>query len=241
MEVFHIACVFIDSNVTEDRRTDAALYTSEQNYRTLTLAAITILRICRSPEASLSIDQMLGEQSYFAAIQLLRKRILKNNDVNARMSSILSQLWQSRRVFIQDDGSFDSLHVRIRSRGVSLSSVDCRNLGWLTESYLQQMGIVYDCLWYWRQEFLDQSNPYAQAAVLAKPSMGEQGSSVPSLDQPQPTLLPNTPQLPDFGNGGLANFSDNEALFSEWNWSLHGYPSDIFSQPLAGNGMSGYI
>lgn len=102
----------------QDRQDDYALYLSEQFYRTLSLAAITILRTCRSPELKFTVDRLLGEQAYFAAIQILKKRFLKNNDLNVQMATILSQLWQSQRVFRQQDGSYDSLNVRIRTRGV---------------------------------------------------------------------------------------------------------------------------
>lgn len=79
---------------------------------------MTILRIHRSAELSPKVDLLLGERSYFAAIQILKKRVLKNNDLNARTAAMFSQLWQSKRIF-QEDGSTDSLNVRIRSRGVS--------------------------------------------------------------------------------------------------------------------------
>jgi ABC-type uncharacterized transport system permease subunit len=80
---------------------------------------MTILRIYRSTELNSKVDLLLGEQSYFAAIQILKKRGLKNNDLNARTAVMFSQLWQSKRIFRQQDGSIDSLNVRIRSRGVS--------------------------------------------------------------------------------------------------------------------------
>jgi hypothetical protein len=118
--VYHIACEFIDNIVTRDRQIDYALYLPEQYYRTLSLAATIILRICRSPDLSPKVDQGLGEQSFFAAIQILKKRVLKNNDLNARIATILCQLWQSQRAFRAQDDSIDSLNIRIRSRGVSL-------------------------------------------------------------------------------------------------------------------------
>lgn len=122
--LYHIACEFVDNVSSRDRISDYAFYVSEQYYRTLSLAATTILRIIRSPELHPNIDQSLGEQCYFAAIRILKKRVLKNNDLNARVATILSQLWQSQRVFQQEDHSIDSLNVRIRSRGVSSSVIE---------------------------------------------------------------------------------------------------------------------
>jgi hypothetical protein len=119
IELYYIACRFIDNITSRDRQDDYALYLSEQYFRTLTLAAMTILRIYRSTELNSKVDLLLGEQSYFAAIQILKKRGLKNNDLNARTAVMFSQLWQSKRIFRQQDGSIDSLNVRIRSRGVS--------------------------------------------------------------------------------------------------------------------------
>jgi hypothetical protein len=122
IEVYCLACSFVEFIQARDRQDNYALYLSEQYYRTLLLAAITILRECRSPELKSTIDCRLGEQAYFAAIQILKKRVLKNNDLNAQMATILSQLWQSQRVFRQQDGSYDSLNVRVRSRGVRRKS-----------------------------------------------------------------------------------------------------------------------
>jgi hypothetical protein len=109
----------VDNITTRDRQNDYALYLSEQYYRTLTLAAAIILRICRSRELSTRVDKLHGEQAYFAAIQILKKRVLRNNDLNARMAVILSQSWQSKQVFQREDGSTSSLCVQIRTRGVS--------------------------------------------------------------------------------------------------------------------------
>jgi transcriptional regulatory protein LEU3 len=87
-------------------------------YRTLTLAACTILRIYRS-DLRLRTDLSLGERCYFAAIHILRKRSLQNNDVSSRSAAMLTQLWQSKQIFRRADGTGSSLRVRIRSRGVS--------------------------------------------------------------------------------------------------------------------------
>jgi hypothetical protein len=118
IEVYHHACAFVNTVEERDQQDDYALYLSEQYYRTLMLGAMTILRICRSHELGSKVDLVLGERAYFAAIRILRKRVLRNNDLNAQMATILSHLWQSQRVFRQQDGSLDSLTVRIRSRGV---------------------------------------------------------------------------------------------------------------------------
>ncbi|KFZ22563.1 hypothetical protein V502_02873, partial [Pseudogymnoascus sp. VKM F-4520 (FW-2644)] len=201
IELYHIACAFVDHIVTRDQQSDYALYLSEQYYRTLTLAAATILRLCRSMGLSSKLDLLLGEQSYFAAIQILKKRALKNNDLNARMAAMLLQLWQSKRVFLQEDGSIDSLCVKIRSRG--------------------GMGVVYDCLWYWRHEFLGQQNPYA-TGTPHNTNTSNLKASISPLVENQSNLQDTTIQQPDL-EGNLFPDLYDDAFYSEWNWSTNDY------------------
>ncbi|EXJ68017.1 uncharacterized protein A1O5_08632 [Cladophialophora psammophila CBS 110553] len=202
IEVYHQACAFVDIVETRDQQDDYALYISEQYYRTLMLGAITILRVCRSTELAANVDLLMGERSYFAAIRILKKRVLRNNDLNAQMATILSQLWQSQRVFRQPGGSLDSLTVRIRSRG--------------------EMGIVYDCLWHWRQELRGELNPYQEEC-----SRGPDGSnSVASLTFDgtiHPSLGQNTTTtqtFPELDENSFPNMIDDDGFFSEWNWSM---------------------
>ncbi|KIW80842.1 hypothetical protein Z517_03865 [Fonsecaea pedrosoi CBS 271.37] len=216
VEVHHVACAFIDNITSRDQKDDYALYLSEQFYRTLTLAAMVILRVCRSPELSSTIDYTLGEQSYFAAIRILKKRALKNNDLNARMAATLSQLWRSKRIFTRHDGSIDSLKVRIRTRGA--------------------MGVVYDCLWYWRQEFLGQSNPYSE-----ENSGNHAQSQRPLVTNTQALSSAHqaTTQLSDFDTSGGAHLGvDDDAFFSEWNWSTTAFLSTELSHDFGESAVS---
>ncbi|KAJ9499963.1 hypothetical protein H2202_004353 [Exophiala xenobiotica] len=212
--LYHIACNFVENITTRDRQDDYALYLSEQYYRTLSLAATSILRVHRSPELSPSIDHLLGERSYFAAIQILKKRSIKNNDLNARVATILVQLWQSQTVFRREDGTTDSLTVRIRSRGA--------------------MGIVYDCFWYWRREFLGYQDPYS----LKK-------ATLPHEDDELPTMAPQQDDTAFQGTGvdtagyrgdALMNHPQDDAFFSEWNWSAD--ESFFASLPQSMNSMT---
>ncbi|KIV84715.1 hypothetical protein PV11_00481 [Exophiala sideris] len=208
VELHHVACAFIKNITDRDQKDDYALYISEQYYRTLTLAAMVILRVCRSTELNSTIDYSLGEQSYFAAIRIFKKRALKNNDLNARMAATLSQLWRSKRVFVRRDGSMDSLNVRIRTRGA--------------------MGVTYDCLWYWRQEFLGQYNPYSEESNsdLAQ----SQRLSVTNPQAVAPASQPPT-QLPEFDTSDCAHLGlDDDAFFTEWNWSTNAFWSGDLSQ-----------
>ena len=107
--------------------------------RTTLLAACVILKVLRSCLAE-QVDRRAGEEAYFATITTLRESSLENNDLCARGAMVLSQLWTSSQVFRQPDGVVDGLTLYIRSRF--------------------SMGIVYDCFWWWREEFQGKSNPY---------------------------------------------------------------------------------
>jgi hypothetical protein len=103
------------------------------------LAACILLKILRSRLTD-QVDGRAGEEAYFATITTLRESSLENNDLCARGAMVLSQLWTSSRIFRQPDGLVDGLTLYIRSRF--------------------SMGIVYDCFWWWREEFQGKSNPY---------------------------------------------------------------------------------
>lgn len=108
-------------------------------HKTMMLAACTILKIHRS-ELAPHLDLEAGEQAYFASIVFAREGSLQSNDLSARGATIFSQLWNSQKIFRGKDGRIDSLSSRISSR---LST-----------------SIVFDCLWWWRQEFGGSGNPY---------------------------------------------------------------------------------
>jgi hypothetical protein len=107
--------------------------------KSLVLASCSILKIYRS-ELAPHLDLEAGEQAYFAAIFFSRESTLQNNDLSARGASILSQLWNSQNIFKSKDDKVDCLSSRISSR--------------------LSMSVVFDCLWWWRQEFGGSGNPY---------------------------------------------------------------------------------
>jgi transcriptional regulatory protein LEU3 len=114
------------SNVIEviakaDEINDVMLFSSHLLYRITSLAGAMLLRIVRS-HVPLSTNTMAMESLYFTCVQLLKKRSLQNDDLDARAATLLTQLWSSEQVFRHTDGSIDSLRVRVRNRGVSLLS-----------------------------------------------------------------------------------------------------------------------
>jgi len=112
--------------------------------RCIALAAFTILRIVRS-SLSNNINAEEAERAYFSAIRFNRKMMLQGDDLGARGATLMSQLWTSKNIFKLSNGKTDSLKSRIRSR--------------------LSMSIVFDCFWWWREEFGGQSSPYREASA----------------------------------------------------------------------------
>jgi transcriptional regulatory protein LEU3 len=133
--------------------------------RTILMAAFAVLKIHRSPLAP-HVDLAAGEAAFFASIIFNRKVSLQNDDIGARCFTIYSQLWNSKNVFRMPVSSslvnhsnagvvVDSLRTRIRSR--------------------LSMSIVFDCFWYWREEFAGQPSPYRDDSELANGDPAKDG------------------------------------------------------------------
>ena len=84
------------------------------------LAAYSVLRIMKSPLKE-HVNWQKGEQSYFKAIALVKKRSIQNNDLDARNGIIMTQLWSSNNVFKRANGCIDGLILDVRSRLVKAS------------------------------------------------------------------------------------------------------------------------
>ena len=122
---------------TQDFSGSATIFVS----KLLHLAACTVLRLSRS-HLSQNLDLTRGRTLYFFVILFHRRLSLQNNDTASRSTVILTQCWTSPNMFKQCDGSIDSLTLRCRSR--------------------LSMSVVFDCYWWWRQEFAGQSDPYPE-------------------------------------------------------------------------------
>jgi transcriptional regulatory protein LEU3 len=107
--------------------------------RLTNLAAFVILKIGRSHVQD-TLDLKRGQSCYFAVIHIHKKMSVQSDDVYSRATLINTQLWTSDKIFRRSDNVVDSLILRCRTR-----------LG---------MSLVYDCYWWWRQEFGGQSKPY---------------------------------------------------------------------------------
>lgn len=130
--IYKLSCDIIELITTIDGNRNIAEYGPTFVTKHLHVPAIAILRIARSHLED-QIDVKRGQNAYFAMITYHRKHAVRPDDAFARFSIILAQLWTSSQIFRTPSGNIDSLRVRSRNR-----------LG---------MSIVYDCFWWWRQEF----------------------------------------------------------------------------------------
>ena len=137
--IYGDACNLIEKSVALDEEQQLAEFGSAGMNMILNLAAFIVLRVGKSSVRE-ALDTKRGQKCYFTVIHLNRKHSVRSDDLAARATIILPQLWTSKLVIRQPDGTPDSLWLRCRSR-----------LG---------LSIAYDCFWLWRQEFGGQPNPH---------------------------------------------------------------------------------
>lgn len=130
--------VVIDRVERLDKTIDPAAYGCTYIFHAVLLAGATIFRLMRSPFGK-HLEYETSRATLFSAINLLRKMSITNDDGPAKAAVIMSQLWNSDRVFRKRDGSI-STELRVRSR-LAVSG-------------------VYDCAWWWREEFQGKQSPY---------------------------------------------------------------------------------
>ncbi|OQU98991.1 hypothetical protein CLAIMM_04698 isoform 1 [Cladophialophora immunda] len=153
VKMYTDACAVIELASELDREQGMAEYGSTNVNMNWNLAAFIILRVGKSHVRE-ALDLKRGQKCYFSAINLNKRQSVRSDDISARATMILSQLWTSKVVIKQPDGTPDSLWLRCRNRlGVS---------------------VTFDCFWLWRQEFGGQPNPYEgvedeKATTTAKP------------------------------------------------------------------------
>ncbi|KAB5560325.1 hypothetical protein GE09DRAFT_962033 [Coniochaeta sp. 2T2.1] len=143
VQLYTTACNFLEDATNQHLTTRLAELCTMFVERTVMLAALSVFKIYRSNLAPY-IDVNAGEKAFFSAIRFCRQASLENDDLGARGVSILSQLWTSQNVFRRPNGQVDSLGTRIRTR--------------------LSMSVVFDCFWWWREEFAGQSSPYSEDA-----------------------------------------------------------------------------
>jgi len=137
-ELYEAACSVIEQMISLDRAVDLAMYCTSYIYRMMMLAAFTVLKLKKS-SFSRCLNMESVKSSYFSAMALAKKVSIENNDIPAKSTQVLKQLWMSNKVFMQDNEIEGSLKLRIRSR--------------------LAMSLALDCLWWWKEEF-GQSREY---------------------------------------------------------------------------------
>lgn len=101
------------------------------------LSSFTILRLLKASTAQyMDAD---AKDNLFLGVSILNKISTEANDGPARLSTVLSGLWNSEKAFKDPDGT-EHLTLRIRTR--------------------LAMSPVFDCIWWWREEFGGQQGAY---------------------------------------------------------------------------------
>jgi transcriptional regulatory protein LEU3 len=118
IQVYAISCQLIDLYEQLDVSEEWASYAPRYFARMMYLAAYCILRITKS-EIRGCIDLKGGEEAFFKAVSLAKRRSIKVNDLDWRNAMILNQLWMSPRAFRKKDGTLNGLSLHLRSRLVS--------------------------------------------------------------------------------------------------------------------------
>lgn len=120
LQVYALACDLISLAVTMDQQTRFPEYCAQSHARCISLAAFCILRISRSHLLP-QINSLTGEDLFFKAADMSKKRSRSNSDLEFRTANILSQLWSSSKCFKFKDGTIDGLRLLLRGRLVSIS------------------------------------------------------------------------------------------------------------------------
>lgn len=164
--MYDLACKIIETAMELDEEEAFADYGPIFNHTDALLAAFVILRIGKSHLRD-NVDQQRGKRCYFATIAMSKRHSVRSDDVAARASIILPQLFTSKSVIRGPDGTPDSLWLRCRNR-----------LGF---------SVLFDCLWLWRQEFGGQPDSYDKIPDEST------GSKEPPVMNHDPGPLPENP------------------------------------------------
>lgn len=188
------------------------------------LSSSVLIRILKSPFAQY-LDLETARASFFLGVNLCKRLSLENNDLPAKFTTILTQLYSSEKSFKRPDGTHFT-ELRIRSR-LTLSP-------------------VLDTLWWWRDEYGDQRGVYA----FAKPEGTQEGNgkpastrrhsvtrdSNPSTDQPIPVAADGqleanaatnlVPTGPFFAMEAGRQFDD--PIMSDFGFGVPSFADDLF-------------
>ncbi|KAL1968443.1 hypothetical protein VTN77DRAFT_1972 [Rasamsonia byssochlamydoides] len=128
LRAYHTAMALISKVRDADATSNLMAYAPASYYRLTTLAATVILKILHS-SYSRYVDADSGKRIFNAAISLVRRASVEDNDLPGRSSKILAQLWSVQG---QSNQRKEEPSLRLRTRlGASL---------------------LHDSLWTWREK-----------------------------------------------------------------------------------------
>lgn len=166
------------------------------------LSSFIILRLLKASTASYLDDN--AKDTFFLGVNIMKRLSAESNDMPARLTMMLTQLWNSEKAFKNPDGT-ESTNLRIRTRLV--------------------MSPVFDAIWWWREEFGGQSGAYS--APDTKAGVTETAPLDPSSTNVNISTFENAfpAQYPE-----ITNFLDDQFL-AELGWTTN---ANYLYQPVAG-------
>lgn len=120
MQLYTIARDSIGVCSKMDDPGDFSRYMSQYLTRIVLLAAFCILRIRKSSLGGL-LPRNDAEETFFHAVNIVKKRSVQDNDLDSRSAQMLTQLWSSEKVF-RDGEVRTGLQLDLRGRSVSFPS-----------------------------------------------------------------------------------------------------------------------
>ncbi|KAL1983717.1 hypothetical protein VTN96DRAFT_9973 [Rasamsonia emersonii] len=153
LRAYNTALALISKVREADATSNLMIYAPASYYRLTTLAATVILKILHS-SYSRYVDPESGKRMFNAAISLVRRASVEDNDLPGRSSKILAQLWS---VQSQSNQRKEEPSLRLKTRlGASL---------------------FHDSLWTWREKCGGQgSGPQTSTGMVvqsAEPTQSE--------------------------------------------------------------------
>ena len=183
------------------------------------LPSFIILRMLKSSIANY-LDES-AKDNFFLGVNLMKRLSAESNDMPARLTMMLTQLWNSEKAFKNPDGS-DSIALKIRTRLV--------------------MSPVFDAIWWWREEFGSQpglpgASDYATALKQGppepvQPEAPSSGTETPNLSMTN--VDANNNSLPGQYHE-ITNILDDQFL-AELGWTTN---ANYLYQPGMFGGLSG--
>ncbi|KAJ6256427.1 hypothetical protein Dda_8928 [Drechslerella dactyloides] len=162
-------------------------------YQMFTCAAFTMLKVIRSSYFNRYLDVEAGVKGFNDALGGLRNISVADNDLPARMSDVLTQLWECNTLGLDRasttagsvDGSVSGA-ISVTEREEVTEGGETLHAGWdLRIRSRMSMSVVYDSLWKWREQFRERS-----AILQAREEVG--GAVGSSADKQGPTQAPQS-------------------------------------------------